>query len=129
MQLDLFKDFNQPAPASAIEPEPAERTGELIAFPLSRHLLVQQIAGRMRSIRDEKRREDDLTECLRRFFRSRRDDGLSFSQARADLKNFEAAIRAEYRRPTPPPPRWRDHDALIPFRSLEEKNHDRQQTA
>jgi|GEM_PF-5508460 len=116
MQLEF--DLVPPIPAPAIEPVAAvqpERRGELVAFPLSRHLLVQQIAGRMRSIRDDAAREADLTACLRRFFRSRRDDGLSFSQARADLKTFEAAIRAEYRRPTPPPTRWRDHNSLVSF--------------
>ncbi|UWL59238.1 DUF6074 family protein [Brucella pseudintermedia] len=120
-QLDLFNDFHQPAPALATEPE---RMGELVAFPLSRHLLVQQIAGRMRAIRDDDEREIYLDRTLLAFYRSRRDDGLSVAQARTDLGSFEAAIRAEYARPTPPPARWRGRDAtpiLFP-----EKIHDRQ---
>ncbi len=126
MQLEL--NFTQPAPAPAIEPEPVaaiepERTGQLVAFPLSRHLFVQQIAARMRTIRDDAKREADLTNCLRRFFRSRREDGLDFLKAEADVRDFERAIRTEYRQPTPPPQRWRDHNSLINF---PEKNHDRQ---
>ncbi len=112
MQFEL--DFTQPAPAPAIEPEP-ERMGELVAFPLSRHLFVQQIAARMRATRDDAKREADLTACLRRFFRSRREDGLDFLKAEADVRDFERAIRAEYRRPTPPPPRWRNHNSLVSF--------------
>lgn len=127
----LTLDFDQPILAPTIEPKPIgtiepERICGLVAFPLSRHLFVRQIAARMRTIRDDAKRETDLTNCLRRFFRSRRDDGLDFLKAEADVRDFERAIRAEYRRPTPPPPRWRDHDALIPFRSFEEKVRVRQ---
>lgn len=126
MQLEI--DFNQSVQASGAKPEPMasiepERRGELKVFPLRRHALVQRIAASMRSIRDDDEREKYMDTTMLSFFRSRRLDGLSFTQARADLKTFEAAIRAEYRRPTPPPLRWRDHDSLVNF---PEKKHDRQ---
>ncbi|WP_075657389.1 DUF6074 family protein [Pseudochrobactrum sp. B5] len=113
MQFEL--DFNQPIPAPVPEAEP-ERRGELVVFPLTRNLMVQTLAARLRSIRNDAEQKKFMDDCARRFFRSRRDDGLTFKQAHEDVMDFEKAIRAEYRRPTPPPTRWRDRDdALIPF--------------
>ncbi|NNV19527.1 hypothetical protein EHE22_03665 [Ochrobactrum pseudogrignonense] len=120
MQLDLFNDF-KPAP---IEPP---LSGELVIFPLRQsRMMVLRLAGLLRSIQDLSERDRVFHTRLRELFRMRIADGLTREAAVSDIRGFEAAVRAEYVRPTSLPPLYPDHDSLVPFPSFEDQNHDRQ---
>ncbi|KAB2681383.1 DUF6074 family protein [Brucella pseudintermedia] len=126
-QLDFFDSLDQPVPAPvAHQPEPMagpEPRGQIIAFPMTHHVLVQQTAAVMRSLRDDDLREAYFKRRMVELFRARQMDGLSREEARDDVQAAWRAIRAEYRRPSPPPARWRDHNSLVSF---PERSHDRQ---
>jgi hypothetical protein len=121
-QLDLFLDFKP----TEVQPK-SQRDAEVVVFPLTQTAMVQRLAGRLRSIRDDRERTEFLLNRLRGLYRKRAAQGLPRAVVKADVLAFEQAVLAEYFKPTPPLRRFdlEIEELMVPF---PEKTHV-QQTA
>lgn len=111
-QLDLFLDLKP----TEVQPK-LQRDAEVVVFPLTQTAMVQRLAGRLRSIRDDRERTEFLLSRLRSLYRKRAVQGLPRAIVKADVLAFEQAVLTEYFKPTPPLRRFdlEIEELMVPF--------------